>query len=205
MGVIFKVSDDTNDLLVPFVKRRNPMKSTEEICDAYVQASLGKITADGFWHKMGISEDCSKEYLDSSIELDENAVPAFERLSENYRIGLLSNDVSEWSAYLREKFDLNRFFDCCIVSGDVGLRKPDIEIYKLALKTVGCRAEDCLFTDDRLENLLPASALGMKVVKFNRNDGFDSSMKFAQTNNLLGIPIFSENVFLTAIEKTEII
>ncbi len=46
---------------------------------------------------------------------------------------LLSNDVSEWSAYITEYYQLNPFFKHKIVSGDVKCRKPDKKIYELTL------------------------------------------------------------------------
>lgn len=44
---------------------------------------------------------------------------------------LLSNDVSEWSSYITEYYQLNKYFKHKIVSGDVKCRKPEKKIYEL--------------------------------------------------------------------------
>ncbi|KAL8759312.1 MAG: hypothetical protein Q9199_000843 [Rusavskia elegans] len=66
-------------------------------------------------------------------------------------------------------------FDIFIASAEVGLRKPDPEIYKLAVEKLdkldkekggsGVKAEDCVFLDDIGENLKTAKDLGMKTIK----------------------------------------
>lgn len=48
MGVIFKVGDDTNDLLVPYILKMNDMISAEKINEMYLKASLGVISSFDF-------------------------------------------------------------------------------------------------------------------------------------------------------------
>lgn len=192
MGVVFVVGDDTNDLLVPYVREKNPRISIEKINEAYLEASLGHISSSEFWFLMGIKEhDYSKierEYLDSRLKLDTDIPIIFEELSLYFNIGLLSNDLSEWSSYLRRKYDLDKYLKCSIISGDVRCRKPKKEIYEIALEQVNCSAKDCFFIDDRLKNLYPAVELGMNIIKFNREDDFDSSLDFPQTKSISEIP-----------------
>ncbi|KAL8715580.1 MAG: hypothetical protein Q9220_000916 [cf. Caloplaca sp. 1 TL-2023] len=71
--------------------------------------------------------------------------------------------------------DPRSHFDIFIASADVGLRKPDAEIYKLVLEKLdkhdkerggsGIAAEDCVFLDDIGENLKTAQELGMRTIK----------------------------------------
>ena len=60
-------------------------------------------------------------------------------------------------------------FDEVVVSCDVGLRKPDIKIYRLILKRFGLKAKEVLFIDNQKWNLVPAKKLGMKVLLFKEN------------------------------------
>lgn len=48
MGAIFKVGDDTNDLLVPYILKMNDMISAEKINEMYSKASLGVISSFDF-------------------------------------------------------------------------------------------------------------------------------------------------------------
>ena len=82
----------------------------------------------------------------------------------------MSNDVSEWSLYLRNKFGLDKFFDEIVISGDVGMKKPFSDIYEYILKQLNQSAHECFFIDDRPGNLIPAAELGIKPILFNKPD-----------------------------------
>ena len=198
MGVVFKVGDDTRDLLVPFIKRHNGATSTESLEALYMDASLGKITAADFWRTAVPDGNCrtlEREYLDGELTLDEQVPQVFARLCAQYHIGLLSNDVSEWSRYLREKHALGEYLSGTVISGDVGFRKPSTEIYERALKLAECAPQDCIFIDDRVKNLYPAQALGIKVIKFNRNDVFDPALDISQVGEVGELPAVIDRLF----------
>ncbi len=170
MGVVFTVSDDTNDLLVPFIRKRNKQLSRDYINESYLRASLGLISSRQFWQEVGLGSqypEVETSYLDTQLILDDGFLRAAKTLSERYSLGLLSNDVSEWSAYLRNKFELN-FFNAAIISGDVHCRKPDVAIYERFLKNAKALAGECVFIDDRCKNLSAAKPLGLKTIHFVR-------------------------------------
>lgn len=191
MGVIFEEGDDTNNLLIPFIQRRNKYITSEEISQTYVDASLGRLSSDEFWHKMNICKEGEEEricleYLNSCLNIDDSFIKTAVKLKKNYHLAILSNDVKEWAEYLRRKFCIDKIFDEVIISGEVMCRKPDIKIYNITLDRIGVTADQCIFIDDRDKNLIPAMQLGIKVVKFLR-DGSDSNFK-----NIPSIKSFSE-------------
>lgn len=170
MGVVFTVGDDTNDLLVPFVRERNGHIPTSLISETYLQASLGKITSRQFWGKIGLGAQypaVETEYLDTRLSIDNEFVVIAKKLRLRYSIGLLSNDVSEWSRYLREKFALD-FLDTVIISADVQCRKPALRIYERFLNQAQTNAKECVFIDDRYKNLSAARMLGLRTIHFAR-------------------------------------
>ncbi len=79
----------------------------------------------------------------------------------------ISNDSSGWSKYIREKFELNQYFDVISISGDLKIRKPDERIFLLTAEKLGVRPEDCFYVDDRRNNLEAAKKLGMKQILLN--------------------------------------
>lgn len=85
----------------------------------------------------------------------------------NYKLAIISNDSSRWSQYLREKFDLNQYFDVISISGDLKIKKPDEEIFRQSIEQLGCSASDCIYVDDRIGNIVAANKIGMKTVLFN--------------------------------------
>lgn len=75
------------------------------------------------------------------------------------RTALLSNSWGNRDSYEFEHFDT--LFDAVVISGEVGLRKPDPAIYALAAREVGVPAEQCVFVDDIATNVRGAVAAGM--------------------------------------------
>jgi putative hydrolase of the HAD superfamily len=81
------------------------------------------------------------------------------------RTGLISNSWGH-SRYDRDQFP--SLFDGVVISGEVGLRKPDPRIYALGAEAVDLPPEACVFVDDLPGNLKPARELGMATVRHVR-------------------------------------
>ncbi len=61
--------------------------------------------------------------------------------------------------------DIMSLFDVVIESSVEGVRKPDPEIYRIALSRMAVKADECVFLDDLGINLKPARALGIQTIK----------------------------------------
>jgi len=140
----------------------------------FTQAGYGKITSDEFLSKLGFEDPQfhMRDYIEHHLTLDAQFRDFAKRFYKEYDFVLLSTDVSEWSRYITEYHRLDAYFKDKIVSGDVGLRKPDPKIYEYTLNKLGVSASDCLFVDNSVENLNAAEALGITPILFNR-DGED--------------------------------
>jgi putative hydrolase of the HAD superfamily len=75
-------------------------------------------------------------------------------------LALLSNAGPDFGGYLR-RGRLGDFFAACYVSGELGLIKPQPEIYQHVLDDLGISAAEAVFTDDREANVRAAQALGI--------------------------------------------
>lgn len=73
------------------------------------------------------------------------------------RTGLLSN--SWGNPYPRD--DFAELFDAVVISAEVGMRKPDAEIYHHTLERVGASPDAAVFVDDTMVNVRAAEALGI--------------------------------------------
>ncbi|MFC0038493.1 HAD family hydrolase [Actinomadura rayongensis] len=93
---------------------------------------------------------------------------------------VLSNSwgTGEYDPY--DGYDLEERFDAVVISDQVGLRKPDPQIYLLAAEKIGTDARECVFVDDTAHNLPPAEKLGMATVHFS-----DVSTGIAKIEKLL--------------------
>ena len=172
-GVIVK---QTGDDFVPYVQQTFPDLSVEEIHIPWFKADIGEITSLDVWKTIGFQGDLEKieeEYLDT-IELSEGFIEFIEKVRNKYKLAIISNDSSRWSKYLREKFDLNKYFDVISISGDLKLQKPDERIFLLTIEKLGLNAEDCIYVDDREGNLAVAKKVGMKPILLNsRNISYE--------------------------------
>jgi putative hydrolase of the HAD superfamily len=77
-----------------------------------------------------------------------------------FRTGLLSN--SWGNRYPRDTWD--GMFDAVVISGEVGLRKPEPDIYRYAADAIGLMPAECVFVDDMQPNVTGAQAVGMTAI-----------------------------------------
>ena len=82
------------------------------------------------------------------------------------KIAVLSNMPIEISTYMRQYAPWFRDFDYVCFSAEVQLAKPEAAIFHACLEVVHSRPEECLFIDDRAENVEAARALGMYALEF---------------------------------------
>ncbi len=88
----------------------------------------------------------------------------------------LSNWNGECFQVAEERFPFLDLFEDIIVSGRVGLCKPEPEIYELASRRFGYSANEILFIDDREENLEPAAKLGWTTHHFRTPEALTQSL-----------------------------
>lgn len=95
------------------------------------------------------------------------------------RTGLISNSWGK-GRYDRSQFPV--LFDGVVISGEVGLRKPEPRMYELGAEAIGLPPADCVFVDDLAGNLKPARELGMATVHHTSADE-----TIPQLERLLGV------------------
>ncbi len=85
--------------------------------------------------------------------------------SGKYFMGTINNESRELNDYRIEKFGMRKIFRIFFSSCFVGLRKPERDVYRLALETTQIPADECCFIDDRALNLECAAQLGMRTIE----------------------------------------
>ena len=120
--------------------------------------------------------------LFGGLRLEDSMLTAVERArTQGFKTGLLSNS---WGldGYPMER--LTPLFDVVVISGEVGLRKPDPEIFHLTTGKLDVEASACVFVDDHPGHLQTALALGMKTVLHR-----SPSQSIAELETLLGVEL----------------
>jgi len=145
----------------------------------------GELTAEefsqGFAPLLGVEPDGLVERLFAGVQPDEAMIAAVRRArTAGIKTGLISNSWGDGLAY--DPALLEELFDAVVISGEVGIRKPTPEIYRLAAERIGVAPRLCVFVDDLPFNLAPAAELGMATVHH-----VNAEQTVAELERLLGI------------------
>ena len=132
----------------------------------------GKISLDEyldqtvFYTSRSFTRDAFRDSMFSLSQPLPDRLPFAQALASSgrYFMGTINNESREVNRYRIEKFGLRPMFRVFFSSCFVGLRKPEREIYRLALETTQFPAEQCCFLDDRAINLEGATQFGMQTI-----------------------------------------
>ncbi len=132
-----------------------------EVSDAEFERTLaaalvgldgGPVSADGLLKRMFAASSVQQEMLELIRELRQRGL----------RTGLLSNSWGTRASYPYDMLD--ELFDDAVISGEVGMRKPEERIFRLAAERLGVSPAETIFVDDVEGNITAAKALGFGVV-----------------------------------------
>ncbi len=82
----------------------------------------------------------------------------------NLKVTAVSNEGRELTEYRINKYSLNEIFDSFIASSFVHFRKPDIDIYKVALDISQVKPHQVAYLDDRLMFVQVANTIGINGI-----------------------------------------
>ena len=142
------------------------------------RALIGELQMEEYWQRIGpeLNLDSPSEveafrrryYADERI--NQEVVDFIKTLRERYRLGLVSNHPAGLQEWL-EDWQILELFATVVVSGEVGVAKPDEKIFRIALEWLGIEAAEALFIDDTEEHVLAARTLGMTGHHFKDASG----------------------------------
>lgn len=99
------------------------------------------------------------------------------RLKKRYRVVLITNTLREWFGFWKDRFSLDEVFDVILTSFEEKVAKNGKEIYLVALRRLKVKPEECVFVDDKEENLETARKLGMNVILFKNPGQLERELK----------------------------
>ncbi|MFW5990939.1 MAG: HAD family hydrolase [Candidatus Nanoarchaeia archaeon] len=143
--------------------------SPQKIENAFIEKDtlyeLGKISSDEFWNnfseKTGINKEAAKKEFVQTQNVREDVINYIRELKQ--MVILLTNNYYELLMHIRKNYPL---FDKVYASCEVGIKKPDKRIFQLVLEDYNLKGEECIFVDDKKENLEPAKTLGMHTILY---------------------------------------
>jgi putative hydrolase of the HAD superfamily len=129
--------------------------------------------------KFGIDDEAfamklADKYITSRQELHvvfRDVAPTLEKFKSCYRLGLLTNGAPDLQRRKIHATDLGKYFDAVVVSGEVGIGKPDARIFEKMLAQLKTGPESALVVGDSLKSdIAGAQGAGIKAVWVNRSE-----------------------------------
>ncbi len=137
------------------------------------KASIGEVSVEEHWlavtRKLRIPasevESIRMEFFAGDV-IDRDLLDFIRSLRTRYKTGIISNAWGDLRDYIvKNQFD--DAFDTIVISAEVGMMKPQPEVYQLALKQAQVEADEAAFIDDMPKNIEAANALGMHGIVFH--------------------------------------
>lgn len=89
----------------------------------------------------------------------------------------LSNFAAETFALAENLHPFLKAFDARVISGHVGVAKPDRRIFEILFERVGRPPEELLFVDDSLANVQASEALGMPAIRYTPDLDLEAALQ----------------------------
>lgn len=138
---------------------------------------LGEISYIDFY-RLILHEQNKDEVLLSNIsrafeeafELNQPMLEYIKELSKSVKIGLLSNYSDRLRPMLEKDLHIAHLFHDIVISSEVGMVKPDEQIYHTALSRLNVFPHEAIFVDDRIENIEGAARVSIHAIHFQNNE-----------------------------------
>ena len=138
------------------------------------QTDLGKSFAESVAEKVAEYPEWETEirmYWERWEDMLNGEVPGmkewiYELKNAGYKVYGLSNWSHETFPMVKDKYEAFSMMDGIVMSGEELIAKPDLRIYKILLERYGLKAEECVFIDDRKENIIAGEQVGIRGIIF---------------------------------------
>ena len=142
---------------------------------------IGKEDISEYWKDAAKKQniDFKKvQYLyNNSITINQGMLDLVKSLKGKYKLVILSNDSIDWMDAKIKRFKLLDIFYKVYCSGNIGIAKPDVEIFKYVLKDLEIKPEELLFVDNQENNIEAANALGINSILFKNQKDLEENLK----------------------------
>lgn len=104
-----------------------------------------------------------KAVIKSILNIDEHVLKYIKKAVANYNLYALVNEAPKWTELRAYFHNLDLFFKDYFISVYLGAEKPDPKIFRLFLERTDLNPNECLFIDDKEENINTAKFLGFNT------------------------------------------
>lgn len=159
----------------------------EVVRDILLRGSLqwdferGLLTESEFFRelqgRLGFSDEVSQASFvraaSDIFTLNSSLLPILSELRERgFRLVLLSNTSVSHFEFVSNEFEVLSYFEDFVLSYDVGAMKPERTIFEAAGRKIGCRPEECFYTDDIAAYVEAGRSYGFQAEQFTTTEAF---------------------------------
>ena len=147
---------------------------------------LGQETTAAYYqriiHELNLPQSAIALLVDTpNLLVVESQLISFIRSSHSVLKTALCSDAPDMTrGQLTEGWKIADLFDVIIISSEVGLMKPDPEMYHLTLERLRILPQEAIFIDDKENNVIAAQAVGMVGIQFK-----DSTQTIREIDRIL--------------------
>lgn len=162
-------------------------KMVEDILLFDENGDVERIESFGKWiNKYHITEITAQEFSDywsntsgTVTYLYDDVIETLKQLKKDYFLAIVSNGNPVSQRRKLDNINLYEYFDYTLISGEIGIRKPDAGIFLYACNQLNVKPEECLYVGDNPKaDMIGSRNAGMNslyVDRFNKSiEGFDT-------------------------------
>jgi glucose-1-phosphatase len=157
-----------------------PKESRTELANLSLSSDYGYISRQDFIEQVAELTGKTTKEIERIMQSDhirnQALVDYIRSLRPAYKIALLSNIGRGVMNRLFTQAELEELFDVVVLSSDVGMIKPDPDIFKFTADKLGVLPEECLMVDDVDDNIEGANSTDMQGVVFTTTGEFLSEI-----------------------------
>jgi HAD superfamily hydrolase (TIGR01549 family)/HAD superfamily hydrolase (TIGR01509 family) len=171
------------------------------------QAYQGLITYDQYQESIlryhGVTHPVQIARGKQILDADANNVQFFDGVretlnslkSKGFLLGIVTDTALPVHVKLKwfEHGGFGDVWDSIVSSRELGFRKPNPEIYQVALQQLGISADQAVFIGHKISELNGAKAVGIKTIAFNYEDGATADFHIDHFSDLLKVPLISRS------------
>jgi len=152
------------------------------IIENWLEARINKIDSKLFWKRLAnflnTKEKNLRKDLMDFLGFREEVLELIKKLkTENYKLGLLSNQIEDWLEEVIKNHKLDQIFNVIITSYKSKVAKPELSIFMEIIKKLKVKSEECVYIDDQEKNIIPAKKLRMKTILFKNHNQLIKDLK----------------------------
>jgi len=124
-------------------------------------------------NKLNLKKPTAQELLSKHLEiynnnfkLDNDVLKIILDLTDKYSLVSLTNTEKEIADRNKLKNSVFMYFKKNYLSTDLGLMKPNLDIYEYVINDLKVNPQELIFIDDKEENIIPAKNLGMNTIHY---------------------------------------